>query len=228
MLLRPYLNDAGSCASYIFGCTTHNTLAVVDPHADFVEDYVAAADAIGAPIVAVFETHVQADHVSGLPALLERTGATGYLPAGAGVVWVGAAVIVTEGLLLSIFAVRDTRAHVVLEQQAHAERTAQHAGLRSAFVYATVRDPVLRACSQAGLVNNLNDALAWGLAPPSTSPPTARACARSRSSPPPAHRGRRSRSSPRGRLPAASSLPAPPGSRALLFDRLPSRDKEVW
>jgi MFS family permease len=28
-----------------------------------------------------------------------------------------------------------------------------------------VRDPVLRACSQAGLVNNLNDALAWGLAP---------------------------------------------------------------
>jgi hypothetical protein len=143
---------------------SHNTLAVVDPHADFVDDYVAAADAIGAPIVAGFETHVQADHVSGLPALFERTGATGYLP-GAGVVWVGTAVIVTEGLLLSIFAVRDTRAHVVLEQQAHAERTAQHAGLRSAFVYATVRDPVLRACSQAGLVNNLNDALAWGLAP---------------------------------------------------------------
>jgi MFS family permease len=28
-----------------------------------------------------------------------------------------------------------------------------------------VRDPILRACSQAGLVNNLNDALAWGLAP---------------------------------------------------------------
>ena len=34
---------------------------------------------------AVFETHVQADHVSGLPALVERTGATAYLPAGAGV-----------------------------------------------------------------------------------------------------------------------------------------------
>ena len=37
------------------------------------------------PIVAVFETHVQADHVSGLPELVERTGATAYLPAGAGV-----------------------------------------------------------------------------------------------------------------------------------------------
>src|SRR3954452_17189640 len=80
VLLRPFLNDAGSCASYLFGCTTHNKLAVVDPHAGFVDDYLVAAAAIGAPIVAVFETHVQADHVSGLPALVERTGATGYLP----------------------------------------------------------------------------------------------------------------------------------------------------
>jgi glyoxylase-like metal-dependent hydrolase (beta-lactamase superfamily II) len=40
---------------------------------------------VGAPIVAVFETHVQADHVSGLPALVEATGATAYLPAGAAV-----------------------------------------------------------------------------------------------------------------------------------------------
>ena len=85
MLLRPFLNDAGSCASYLFGCTTHGTLAVVDAHVDLVDDYVAAAAAIGSPIVAVFETHVQADHVSGLPALVERTGATAYLPAGAGV-----------------------------------------------------------------------------------------------------------------------------------------------
>src|SRR3954452_23267969 len=37
------------------------------------------------PIVAVFETHVQADHVSGLPELVGRTGATAYLPEGAGV-----------------------------------------------------------------------------------------------------------------------------------------------
>jgi glyoxylase-like metal-dependent hydrolase (beta-lactamase superfamily II) len=85
MVLRPFLNDAGSCASYLFGCTSHNKLAIVDPHADYVDDYLAAAAAIGAPIVAVFETHVQADHLSGLPALVERTGATAYLPAGAGV-----------------------------------------------------------------------------------------------------------------------------------------------
>jgi glyoxylase-like metal-dependent hydrolase (beta-lactamase superfamily II) len=85
MLLRPFLNDTTSCASYVFGCTSHGTLAVVDPHADLVDRYLAAADSVGHPIVAVFETHVQADHVSGLPELVERTGATAYLPAGAGV-----------------------------------------------------------------------------------------------------------------------------------------------
>jgi hydroxyacylglutathione hydrolase len=85
MVLRPFLYAPGSCASYLFGCTTHGKLAVVDPHVDLVDEYLAAAATIGSPITAVFETHVQADHVSGLPALVERTGATGYLPAGAGV-----------------------------------------------------------------------------------------------------------------------------------------------
>jgi hydroxyacylglutathione hydrolase len=83
MLLRPFLNDATSCASYLFGCGTHAKLGVVDPHVDLVEEYIATAAGLGAPIVAVFETHVQADHVSGLPTLVERTGATAYLPAGA-------------------------------------------------------------------------------------------------------------------------------------------------
>ena len=85
MILRPFLNDESSCASYLFGCLTHAQLAVVDPHADLVDAYLEAAAAIGAPIIAVFETHVQADHVSGLPALVERTGARAYLPVDAGV-----------------------------------------------------------------------------------------------------------------------------------------------
>jgi glyoxylase-like metal-dependent hydrolase (beta-lactamase superfamily II) len=85
VILRPFLNDAGSCASYLFGCTSHHTLAVVDPHVDLVDEYLAAAESIGSPIVAAFETHVQADHVSGLPLLVERAGATAYLPADAGV-----------------------------------------------------------------------------------------------------------------------------------------------
>ena len=93
MILRPFLNDAGSCASYLFGCTSHSMLAVVDPHVDLVDDYVASAAVIGAPVVAVFETHVQADHVSGLPLLIERTGATAYLPVGAGVSFEHAALL---------------------------------------------------------------------------------------------------------------------------------------
>src|SRR5439155_11153472 len=83
--LRPYLYDETACASYLFGCLTQNKLAVVDPHEAFVERYLAEAERVGAPIVAVFETHVQADHVSGLPALVDATGATAYLPAGADV-----------------------------------------------------------------------------------------------------------------------------------------------
>jgi len=85
MILRQFLVPETACASYLFGCTTHEKLAVVDPHLSLVEEYLSAADQIGSPIVAVFETHVQADHVSGLPELVARTGATGYLPVEAGV-----------------------------------------------------------------------------------------------------------------------------------------------
>ncbi|MFL5963463.1 MAG: MBL fold metallo-hydrolase [Gaiellaceae bacterium] len=82
MILRPFLYDETACASYLFGCLTQNKLAVVDPHEALVDRYLGEAKRVDAPIVAVFETHVQADHVSGLPALVEATGATAYLPAG--------------------------------------------------------------------------------------------------------------------------------------------------
>jgi hydroxyacylglutathione hydrolase len=82
---RQLLNDDTACASYLLGCKTHSAFAVVDPHVDLVDEYVALAEAQGAAIVAVLETHVQADHVSGLPALVARTGATAYLPEAAGV-----------------------------------------------------------------------------------------------------------------------------------------------
>ena len=85
MFFRQLLNDDTACASYLFGCPTHGQFAVVDPHVDLVDEYVAIAEAQGVPIVAVLETHVQADHVSGLPALVQRTGATAYLPTGADV-----------------------------------------------------------------------------------------------------------------------------------------------
>jgi hydroxyacylglutathione hydrolase len=85
MLFRQFLNDASACASYLFGCKSKGRLAVVDPHADLVDEYIRTAEAQGVPIVAVIETHVQADHLSGLPALVEHTGATAYLPRASGV-----------------------------------------------------------------------------------------------------------------------------------------------
>ena len=101
----------------------------------------------------------------GVAATAFLTGALAASYAPLTVVWVGAALIVTVGLLLSVFAVRDTGGQVALEQQAYGADPSTHASLGAAFALASLRDPILRACSQAGLVNNLNDALAWGLAP---------------------------------------------------------------
>jgi hydroxyacylglutathione hydrolase len=84
VFFRQFLNDETSCASYLLGCPTAGEFAVVDAHVDFADDYVAAAEAQGAKIAAVIETHIQGDHVSGLPTLVELTGATAYIPEGSG------------------------------------------------------------------------------------------------------------------------------------------------
>ena len=79
------------------------------------------------------------------------------------VVWASALAISLAGTVVAVAFVRDTAAHVAHEQMGHGEREAVPLG--AAFVEASATQPVLRACSQAGLVNNLNDALAWGLVP---------------------------------------------------------------
>jgi len=94
-------------------------------------------------------------------ALVSGAVAATYAPRS--VVWIGGLVVATLGLLVSVLFIRDTGAHVATEQRSHGHTQAH--SLRAALTRGTVRDPVLRACSQAGLVNNLNDALAWGLAP---------------------------------------------------------------
>ena len=79
---------------------------------------------------------------------------------------VGGALVAGIAFLVSLLFVRDTTEHVALEQAAH--HTGAHAQpprMRDAFPETTYRDAALRSCSQAGLVNNLNDALAWGLVP---------------------------------------------------------------
>ena len=99
----------------------------------------------------------------GVAATAFASGALAATVAPRTIIWVGAVAILVVGAVCSVVFVRDTGAHVVHEQRGRADREPVH--LRTAFAEGTLRDPVLRACSQAGLVNNLNDALAWGLAP---------------------------------------------------------------
>ena len=91
------------------------------------------------------------------------TGALAATYAPRTVVWVSAAALALAGLLASVAFVRDTGQHVLAEEGD--EGGPPPLPLGAAFAHTSFRQPVLRACSQAGLVNNLNDALAWGLAP---------------------------------------------------------------
>ena len=78
----------------------------------------------------------------------------------------GGVAVALAGLLISVLYVRDTAAHVTLEQADHESGQATAPPrLRDAFRDSSYRVPALRACSQAGLINNVNDALAWGLVP---------------------------------------------------------------
>jgi MFS family permease len=69
-------------------------------------------------------------------------------------------VIVVMGLLLSIFLVKDTRKHVEQESQSYS-----NANLKGVFWETSFRNKTLSSITQAGLVNNLNDGMIWGLLP---------------------------------------------------------------
>ena len=75
---------------------------------------------------------------------------------------------VALGLALTLFFVRDTMSHVRHEASSGgslASSAARLPGARELFALASWRHPALFSASQAGLVNNLNDGLAWGLFP---------------------------------------------------------------
>jgi MFS family permease len=85
------------------------------------------------------------------------------------------------GLGLSVLLVRETRGHAQLEarltgaarptdanpgpDRTPVARNGERLSTREVVVRTSLREPALSACSQAGLVNNLNDGLAWGLLP---------------------------------------------------------------
>lgn len=94
--------------------------------------------------------------------------ATGYLAARHGLrpapFLLGLSYVVI-GLGLTAFAVRETRDHARLEAAQHPAAAEPVPSDREIFTRTSLREPALSAASQAGMVNNLNDGLAWGLFP---------------------------------------------------------------
>jgi MFS family permease len=68
------------------------------------------------------------------------------------------------GLLLSIAVVRDTREHVALERSQH-PRVEHALSFSTVFLRTSLTHRNLFAASQAGLINNLNDGMSWGILP---------------------------------------------------------------
>lgn len=95
--------------------------------------------------------------------------ATGYVATGWGLrpepFYLGIG-FVAGGLILSILLVRETRQHADQEGTLHgAVGPAGHPSHRQIFWRTSLTDRNLSSVSQAGLVNNLNDGMAWGLFP---------------------------------------------------------------
>lgn len=95
--------------------------------------------------------------------------ATGYVAARCGLrpepFYLGVG-FVAIGLLLSIFPVRETTHHVAHESRLHGDLASHELpSQREIFWRTSLTDRNLSSASQAGLVNNLNDGMAWGLFP---------------------------------------------------------------
>ena len=83
-------------------------------------------------------------------------------------------VMVVLGLLLSLFFAQETLPYAALEErgggqlkgEGEGEGEGEEPSQRELFKRVTLTDPTLSAVTQAGLVNNLNDGVAWGLLPP--------------------------------------------------------------
>ena len=86
MLLERIYDEDLAQASYFIGCQAKGEAIVVDPRRD-IDEYLAIAAKNGMRIVAVTETHIHADYLSGTRELAARTGATTYVSDEGGPDW---------------------------------------------------------------------------------------------------------------------------------------------
>ena len=78
MLLKYFYDDKLAHASYMVGCQRTREAVIVDPGRD-VDQYLRMADREGVRVVAIAETHIHADYVSGARELADRVGAKLYV-----------------------------------------------------------------------------------------------------------------------------------------------------
>lgn len=75
-------------------------------------------------------------------------------------------VYVAFGLVLSVFAIKETKHHVTHESKIHLNESLEvHKSQKDIFLKTTLTNKNLSSVTQAGFVNNLNDGMAWGLFP---------------------------------------------------------------
>jgi MFS family permease len=73
--------------------------------------------------------------------------------------------LVVAGFLLSVLFVKETHHLITIETDQSSFRATQRFSFKEVFVLTSWKDKNLFSCSQAGLVNNLNDGVAWGVFP---------------------------------------------------------------
>ena len=108
------------------------------------------------------------NEAAGYVAVALAAAVTGFIAASYGptpwpfVLGIGISIL---GLVASVLFVRETHGHAREEARLHHQPIAGEQSFRATFATTSLRDRSLSSVCQAGLVNNLNDALVWGLVP---------------------------------------------------------------
>lgn len=125
MFVKRFFEEKLAQTSYLIGCAAAREAVVVDPNRD-AEQYVKAAEAEGARIVHVTETHIHADFVSGSRELAARTGATLHLSDEGDAAWKYGSALRDAGARLLVTGDRMTVGNVWLEAVHTPGHTPEH------------------------------------------------------------------------------------------------------
>jgi glyoxylase-like metal-dependent hydrolase (beta-lactamase superfamily II) len=85
MLFRQFFDRESSAYTYLLAPAAGSDCLIVDPVRDGVDDYLRAVSELDLTLIAALDTHLHADHISGIGALADRAGCMPRLPATSGI-----------------------------------------------------------------------------------------------------------------------------------------------